>query len=429
MAGHSIRAHSPIGPSSMERHLGCPASRRESRGEKNSDTFFTRQGTAGHEFVEFVVNSGFDDDELEQWMEGVIDLGAKTATSKFIPPDVAVALGYECDEWTTFPIDEDQIEGVTVYRDTLVGLIEPGDEWALETRLDMPYIHPELFGTSDAYVYKKRKRHLAIIDYKYGRGYAVEVYDNPQLMTYAVGVYRKLLALGYKIDTIELIVVQPRAYHRDGPVRPYPFKPKILEEFEFRLVEGLRKTEDPNAQAAPGSHCRWCPAAYRCEALRDFVLYEVLNSTIDPDGEPYETDLPKISRLTPEQLGRVVKAAKIIEGWLRSVFHHAYAEAVEGRIAPGTKLVDKRAYRKFLDKTKVIRQLSTMGFGDDDYMTEPELLPLTQIEKLVGKKTFETKFRKLWAKRSTGYVLTTEDDARPAVNPDHSAGFGAAVED
>lgn len=419
-AGHTLRAHSPIGPSSMERHFGCPASRRLSAGEPNNDTFFTRQGTAAHEFAEFITRkpAGY---KATEWLGGVIDLAGTTPKTRFYRCDDPLAP--EVDEWTTWPIDDEQIDGALLYRDTLHALVEPGCIFELETRIDITHVNAELFGTSDAYIFNPKTGLLIVADYKYGRGYAVDAEENPQLLTYAVGIYNKLKAAGFKIKTIRLLIIQPRAYHIRGEVRDYETTAADLRKFEAELKVRLAKTEDPKAVAEAGDHCKWCPAAYRCDTLRDYI-YEIIGATIDPDGEAQPTDMPKVERMSRDALGRVMRAAQIIENWIRRVFAKAHSEALDGRVPTGMKLVDKRAYRKWIDQTKVIQTLDELGYSEDEYMTEPELRTVAQIEKMVGKKRFKA-LADLSKKSSSGFVLAPIEDARPAVNPDRSAAFGA----
>jgi hypothetical protein len=140
--------------------------------------------------------------------------------------------------------------------------------------------------------------------------------------------------------------------------------------------------------------------------------------------------------MSPERLGRIVREVQIIEGWLKRVMQHAHNEALEGRIPDGTKLVDKRAYRKFtIGENEIKAILEVEGFGEDDYLKEPKLQTLAQLEKMMGKKMFVAAFGKdddpgkRWKKESSGYVLCDIEDDRPAVKLDHSDAFDAVEDD
>jgi hypothetical protein len=109
---------------------------------------------------------------------------------------------------------------------------------------------------------------------------------------------------------------------------------------------------------------------------------------------------------------------------------------MEGRVPKGTKMVDKRAYRKFtIPEDEVIALLDLEGISEDDFMTEPELLSLAKLEKILGKNKFTSLFGKhddqhrAWKKESSGYVLAPEEDARPAAKLSTGDAFGAVDDD
>ena len=66
---------------------------------------------------------------------------------------------------------------------------------------------PEGFGTGDLLIVADHV--LTVIDFKYGKGVAVEAEWNPQMMLYGLGALELFDAL-YDIETIRMVIYQPR---------------------------------------------------------------------------------------------------------------------------------------------------------------------------------------------------------------------------
>jgi hypothetical protein len=342
----------------------------------------------------------------------------------------------EVDRERYFEIDEEMVEGCELTIETIEKYYScvDGDELMLETRLDMSWIHPKLFGTGDILIYKRKTKQLIVIDYKYGSGHVVNVYNNPQVRTYAVGAAKMFETEG--VETITSVIIQPRAFHKDGTVRTETIDLFELYEFEAELAIAAARTDDPNATAVAGDHCKFCPAAWGCETLRDLVRDGLGVKKLKRGEEVTEKHMPKLSDVTPAQLGRIVREAKVYEGFIRRALAHAHSEAMDGRVPDGTKLVDKRAYRKFtIGEHEIIATLDVEGFDEEQYMKEPKLLTLTQLEKSVGKKKFKELFGapddadKRWKKESSGYVLADINDDRPKATLSTGDAFGAVEDD
>ena len=424
---HSGRAHSKLGPSAAHRWLECPGSVAATEHIPNKSTWFALEGTAAHEFVEFCLSRTKDP---RDWQGGVIDLQGADGKTKFFVDSPGVKDLIDKERY--FGIDEDMCEAVESVQDVVAKYYRPeeGDIIMLETRLDMTFVHPKLFGTGDIIIYKKRTRTLIVIDFKYGKGVAVDVLDNPQALTYAVGAVK----LVDGVDHLILVIVQPRAYHVDGPVRDAEYSLMDLEMFEGHLRIKAAETDDPNAPRIAGEQCKWCPAAHGCKTLRDFVSQK--SGLVDIDLAEIAlkaSHFPTNDELTRDQMGILIANVGIIEGFMKRVMQHAHNEALDGRVPTGCKIVDKRAYRKWANAGEVMMALDMAGISEDDFMVtkEPALKSVAQLEKTLGKKVFEAitfdpiNEVHLWTKDSTGYVLTTLDDRRKAVMLDKSQAFGA----
>jgi hypothetical protein len=252
--------------------------------------------------------------------------------------------------------------------------------------------------------------------------------------TYAVGAAKLFEKEG--VETIVSVIIQPRAFHKDGAVRTETIDLFELYEFEAELATAAIATDDPDAPLVAGDHCKFCPAAWGCEALHGLVREGLGVKKLKPGEEVTEKHLPRLTDMTPAQLGRIVREAKVYEGFIRRALAHAHSEALDGRVPEGTKLVDKRAYRKFtVGEDEIVAVLDLEGFDEESYMKEPKLFTLTQLEKAVGKKKFAELFgkqddpNKKWKKESSGYVLADIEDDRPQAKLSVGDAFGAVDDD
>lgn len=422
--GHQGRAHSKLGPSASKRWIECPASVARSEHVENKSSVFALEGTAAHEFLEHILRNGIDP---AIFLGGYVNLAGDKAAKKFrFEGDRAD--DFECDRETTFDIDDEMVEAAEIVVKYVAANYCPdeGDILMLETKLDMSFIHPKLFGTGDIIIYKAKARRIIVLDFKYGSGIAVEVEDNPQVLTYAVGGVRLLRDMGHKVDIVTSVIIQPRCFHPSGPIREQDVDFIDLEFFAGFLKAKAAETDSPDAKFCAGEHCYFCPTAHSCETLKAYV-FDATGAGFDGDRPPSEKDMPNPTDMTPKELGRVIREVKIIEGWLRRVMAYAHTEAMDGRVPEGCKVVAKRAYRKWaISQADVETLCEVLSLDRDDFMYPEKLRSPNQIEKATGKKAFGKLFDGMVKKESTGFVLAPEEDRREAVKVDSSDAFGAA---
>ena len=267
----SATGHSQFPASSAARLLACPGAfalgKKYDTGGRRS-TVFSAEGTLAHSLSEVALFTGAD----------LSDMGGRTFTAD----------GFE------FSPDEDFIEAVQTYVDFIQGLEALGYLIALETRVS-PMIHwsgladlgVDLFGTADCIAYHPGSNHLLIVDLKFGKGIAVEVQGNAQLLYYGAGALslplinyiRQTHGLGQtsklpgKLDTI---VVQPRAHHPDGPIRKAEYTTDEVVNWSRNVLHtGVdRAIQDDGKTLNAGSHCRFCPALAHCPAYEKMMKDE-----------------------------------------------------------------------------------------------------------------------------------------------------------
>lgn len=373
---HGSRAHSHLGASIAHRWLACPGSVRMSLGIEDRQTVFAAEGSAAHELAEMCLRADF------------------APAADFIGEKIVVGNH-------TFEVDEEMAEAVQLYVDTVQALRDPGDLLFIEHRFDLTSVYDDMFGTNDCGIYKPDGR-VIVLDYKHGAGHAVEAEDNPQLKYYGIGLLSIPTLRGAKISQVELVIVQPRAPHRDGPVRSWTTDPLTLLDFAGELREGALATTDPNAPLAAGDHCKFCPAAGICPALREIAITRAQDEFVDvvaPD-------------LTEAEISDLLEKCSLIEDGIRAIRAEAFNRAQGGAAIPGWKLVAKRAVRKWSGEPDVVKGRLAFDFGlTPEQIVEEKLRSPAQIEKLL-KGDDKKALAGLVVAESSGVTLARETDRR-----------------
>lgn len=356
-----MSGHSKIGASSMYRWSACPGSVRVCDGIESKSSSYAEDGTRAHELAAVWLSEG------------------------------KPTLNHE-----PFSYSEEMEKAVETYVETVLGDGRHLDI-QVEVKFDLSEIYPGLYGTADAVVYDQLSRILRVYDYKHGQGILVEVKDNVQLKYYALGA---LLHSRVPCKEVELVIVQPRANHPDGPVRRWRFNTLELVDFAADLENYARKTTEPNAPLVSGAHCRFCPAAGVCPELAKTALAVA------------QTEFRKELSYDPQKLSDTLKKLDVLEAYTKSVREFAYNEAEHGRCPPGWKLVQKRASRKWArDEDTIATSLRALDLKLQD-IYDSSLRSPAQIEKLLAKEN-KSKLGGLVSHVSSGMTLVEESDPRP----------------
>lgn len=331
-----MSVHSNIGASSMSRWSVCPASVRLSEGLPNISSPEAEEGTYAHEVAEQILNNKLIDCE-----------------------------------------DPEVIDNVMVYVEYCRSLQIGCSTYGVEEKFDLSSIFEGLFGTCDYWAFSSNESTLRVVDYKHGRGIAVEVLNNKQLRYYALGA---LLKLKLPVKFVEMTIVQPRCWHPDGAIRSWKIPVSDLLDFTADLIDAAELTKDPNAPIVPGDHCRFCLAAPTCKALHELAVVTA-----------QEEFSPTIN-YTPEKLAEVLNKIPAIEAWCKSVEQFAFFEAQKGREIPGYKLVPKKTHRKWKEIENLETQLLLEAGLSYDEVWNKKMKTPAQVEALLdkeGKKLLE----------------------------------------
>lgn len=359
-------SHAKLSPSASDRWMTCPGSIRLSEGMPNSSSAAAEEGTRAHALAETILK-----DELYD----------QTA-------------------------DKAMLEYIRVYTDHVQDLAQHcGGDLFVEKKVS---VNAEIYGTADAIIWSEKSKTLYVRDLKYGAGIAVEATDNTQLKIYALAA---LLTMGKKAETVDIGIVQPRCPHPNGPIRTLAYEAVDLIDFWADVTYAAGVTQQPDAPLVPGEHCRFCPGASKCSAMKEQAQANA--KTVFAKGEPYDA----------AELSRLLDWVPTLEAWCKNIREFAYGEAEKGKPIPSYKLVEKRATRKWkLDDEAVATWIKDQTDLADDDLYDRKLRTPAAVEKLLPKDQRGI-MSDLTSKESSGHTLVHEDDPREAVRIDAQAAF------
>lgn len=181
--------------------------------------------------------------------------------------DVGAVFTHGGKPWT---VDLDMVTGSKLWAG------ECGVSGRFEDPVAVPRIHPQCNGTPDWWLYTHPPETLGVLDvkdYKYGHRY-VDPWENWQLIAYALGVAARI-GLIYNDTPVVLTIVQPRAYHRDGPVKRWATTLGELILLAKRAAARVLEALSPDAAATTGPHCIDCKARHLCKTLQYSAMHVV----------------------------------------------------------------------------------------------------------------------------------------------------------
>ena len=123
-----------------------------------------------------------------------------------------------------------------------------------------------------------------------------------------------------------------------------------------------------------------------------------------------------VQNLSPERLSTILDIAPAFIDWFKDVQSFALGQLIAGVKIPGYKLVEGRSTRIITDEEKVKEILLGVGLKEDDIMKPREMLGISKLEALVGKKLFADLCKDYLLKPCGKLTMAPEDDRRPAVN-------------
>ncbi len=360
--------HALLSASSSHRWLNCNPSARLEQEFADQETEAAAEGTAAHALAEHKLRkalkmrtkkpiSKYDSDEMDAYTDGYVE---------FVLEQLAEAKK-DC-------------------KDPLI---------LVEQKLDFSCFVPDGFGTGDCIIIADKTLH--IIDLKYGQGILVEAEGNPQMMLYALGALRLFDSL-YDIETVSMTIYQPRRENVSTWSIPVE-----------ALMEWTENTLKPKAELAfkgegefqPGSWCTFCKAAVKCRARAEAKLQLA----------QYEFAMPPL--LTDEEIEDILVRLDDLTKWANEIMAYAQNAAInQGKVWRGFKLVESRTNRKYTDEEAVAQAAKNAGYHD---IYKHSLITISEMERLMGKKTFAEVLGALVIKPQGKPTLVPASDKRPAI--------------
>lgn len=223
-------------------------------------------------------------------------------------------------------IDDEMREAAEVYAATVAAVPSTCGLPHVERQIGIPTIHPDCFGTVDAYCYDQDGT-LHLFDLKYGFGY-VDAFENWQLLAYSCGLARP------DAQRIVLTIVQPRC-PVGKPVKTWSLSRDDLLKYQAQLQRAARAAMQPEAPTRSGKACKYCAARHVCAtaAKAGLDLFEASGRSVPEE-------------LTPGQLAyrlAVVQRAKEQLDYLETGLSEQVKTLLKGGASvPGYRLQPKK---------------------------------------------------------------------------------------
>ena len=257
----------------------------------------------------------------------------------------------------------------------------------IEQRVDISCIHSASWGTPDCWLFDKNLWTLYVWDYKFGHR-PVEVRDNWQMTEYVAGILAIIEAehdLGDNYIKVVMTIVQPRAPHRDGPIRRWTVRASGLRPAFERLIDVEAAALGPDPGTCTGAECRDCAARHACDTLQ-----AADGSVMDFVGTPIPVNLDADALGT--ELVLLNKAEAILKARKSGLTAQAEGLIQSGENVPGFALEQGYGRQKWSEDSASIVQMCDLLGIDVRKPVEPktpkQVLKLGVDESVIKEYSF-----------------------------------------
>jgi CRISPR/Cas system-associated exonuclease Cas4 (RecB family) len=357
-----MAAHARLSASGAERWMVCPASITFTENVQEKRSEYAEEGTLAHELAESIL-----------------------AGKKPVKKPTVEMLAY--------------VQHYVDYIRSLKG------ELFIEQRVDFSNVVPSGFGTSDAIVIDADQKTMWIVDLKYGQGVKVNAENNPQLQLYAIGALNTYDII-YDIDTVHLVVVQPRLDH----ISEWQTTTTDLRKFGEYVAERAALVDSENPPFNPAEKaCKFCKGKSSCRALAAHNLKIARMEFGDEDATPVD---PK--ELTEADLAFILPHIALIKSWCSDIEETALSSILSGKQIEGFKVVAGRSTRQWADEEQAADKLK--GYLNQEELFNQKIISPTQAEKLLGKSKSKEALDGLVVKPSGKPTVVPVTDKREPYN-------------
>lgn len=376
-------AHALLSPSAAHRWIHCTPSVRLEEGVKDEGSDFAAEGTLAHAIAsrKILETLGRPHDEQDR------EIGELRER-------------YYSEEMESYT---DTYRSIVLEKFNEAKTRSKDARLLVEVRLDFGAFLPDAFGTADAVIIADDL--MEVIDFKYGKGVKVDADHNPQMMIYALGAIDEFL-LDYDIKRVRMTIVQPRI---DNLSECGMMVGELTAWRTVTLKPAAEKAFAGVGDQVPGEWCQFCKVRATCSAIAEKAR-QICNEDFREARLISDEDIPGLLPLVP-----------VLKGWLEDFASHALQRALDGATIKGYKLVEGKSNRQITDSDALLGALLVKGFQRDVLLKKPELRPIGELEKIVGKKAF-AEIGKPWLVKPQGKpTLAEESDKRPVWKPKESA--------
>ena len=360
---HENRTHAVLSASSSKRWLNCTPSAKLNAEIPDITTEYAKEGTDAHELAEYKVNQ-------------LLGIKADNPTENL---DYYNQEMEDCtDRYAQYIAEQ-----MSQYSSPVV---------MVEQRLDFSRYVPGGFGTGDCIIVADDV--LTIIDFKYGKGIAVEAEYNPQMMLYALGAL-EMFSILYDINEVKMVIFQPRIENISEFSMPVS---DLLNWAKNELRPKAELAAKGEGEFCAGEHCRFCKVKATCRKRAEYNLAIAKYDFAPPD------------MLEDSEIEMILERADALIAWAADVKEYALSEALKGRKWNGYKVVEGRSNRKYTDEKMVAAVVKEAG---KDPYSEPKILGITEMTKMLGgKKKFDELLSRYVCKPQGKTTLVPESDKR-----------------
>lgn len=333
--------HAVLAPSSAPRWAECSASvQHEALHEDKPPHPTTIEGQAIHDLVKVV---------LEIWIAmGKGELSYKRQDY----------LGKKAPNGLVYTAEMLELAEVYIFDVVETAKQYPGARVVVEHKVFMPNVHPENWGTLDGAVIflDPVGGTLIIKDLKCGWG-IVEA-NSWQLIDYTIGLLNELHKSGQPLpQNIRLCVVQPRPYHRQGPVRYFDLTLAELEPYFHHLKKMAYEALSASPTFTTGPHCDNCLGRETCPALLQ-ASYRIIESVRG-------LQMTKLSnKAIGLHLTMLDEGIKLLKEFREALEDRALIEVQKGRPVPGWEWAESESRTKWTAPVEKVYELGKL-YGID----------------------------------------------------------------